>query len=318
MYGTGLYGKVIGVTANGKNYTAKEYNRPEAFITNCGFHSSFKHRNIIEFVGCHYQPMLLVVLEQMEMNFNKVMGLSNLEYSIKLSILHDISEGILYLHERSPPIVHCDISPRHILFTKSLCAKINALNFCTVEGSSTKKPYVSPTQNLFNPPEFNPDIDPEFNTAVTPKFDVYSFGMMSVYMLLGLQKIQGKAYDNSVQFDLSELDQEMRDLIGKCLSCDKKTRPPSKIVAQEMKNFSVQNPRRLKDIIEAIDPTTDYEVLKHMECVRSKSSLIVQSSMVPKGKLILPEVCELPHTKPKYYTFNILWLPSFVSDSPCH
>jgi serine/threonine protein kinase len=260
VYATGLYGRVIGVTAKGKNYTAKEYNIPEPFITNCGFHSSFNHRNIIEFIGCHYQPMLLVVLEQMEMNFNKVMGLPNLSYSIKLSILHDISEGILYLHGRSPAIVHCDISPRHILFTKSLCAKINALNFCTVAGGYTSKPKVSPTQNLFNPPELNPDMKPEENGAVSPEFDVYSFGMMCACILLGLEKIQ-TAYNYSVQFDLSGLDKEVGDLIKKCLNFDKSARPSSKIVAQEMKKLSVQTPRRLKDIIEAINPTTDFEVL---------------------------------------------------------
>ena len=255
VYGRGLYGRVIGVTANGgKTCIAKEYNKTDAFITNCGFHSSLQHRNIISFVGTHYQPTLVVVLEQMEMNFNKVMALPDLSYSIKLSILHDISEGIFYMHSRSPPIVHCDISPRHVLFTKSLCAKISALNFCTVTGENTKKPYVSPTQQLFNPPEINDD-------AVTPQFDIYSFGMMCVYMLLGLDMmIQGKVYDNSVRFDMSELNESLQDLIGRCLSFDKNARPTSDIVAREMKNLTVQNPRRLKDIIDAINPTSDIEV----------------------------------------------------------
>lgn len=67
VYGTGLYGRVIGVTVNEKNCIAKEYNKVNAFITNCGFHSSLKHRNLISFLGTHYQPMLVIVLEQMEM-----------------------------------------------------------------------------------------------------------------------------------------------------------------------------------------------------------------------------------------------------------
>lgn len=255
VYGRGLYGRVIGVTVSGKNCIAKEYNIADAFITNCGFHSSLKHRNLIGFIGTHYQPTLVVVLEQMEMNFNKVMSFSGLSYSIKLSILHDISEGMFYLHDQSPPIVHCDISPRHVLFTKSLCAKISAFNFCTTMGgseTSTEKPYVSPTQQLFNPPEVN--------DAVTPQFDIYSFGMMCVYMLLGLDRIQEKAYNNSVSFDLSDIDLNFRHLIEGCLSFDRNARPTSNIVAREMKNLSVQSPRKLKDIIEAINPTCDIEV----------------------------------------------------------
>lgn len=183
------------------------------------------------------------------------MSLTNLSYSIKLSILHDISEGMFYLHHQTPPIVHCDISPCHVLFTKSLCAKISAFNFCTFMGgteTSTKKPYVSPTQQLFNPPEIN--------DAVTPKFDIYSFGMMCVYMLLGSDRIQEKAYNNSVTFDLSEIDTNFRQLIETCLSFDRNARLSSDVVARQMKNFSVQAPRRLKDIIDAINPTSDIEV----------------------------------------------------------
>lgn len=257
IFGRGLYGRVIGVTVNGKKCTAKEYNKPDAFITNCGFHSSLQHRNIIQFIGAHYQPTLVVILEQMEVNFNKVMSLSNLLYSIKVSVLHDIAEGMLYMHNQDPPIVHCDISPRHVLFSKSLCAKISAFNFSVIMRGTenhTHKPYVTPVQQLFNPPELN--------DTVTPKFDVYSFGMMCVCILIGADKFQDIAYTNSVDFRhyLKGFQQSLREFIETCLIYDKDARPPSSVVAQEMRNLSVQYPRRLKDIIEAINPANDTEV----------------------------------------------------------
>lgn len=262
VFGRGLYGRIIGVTVNGKKYIAKEYNVLDAFITNCGFHSSLNHRNIIQFIGTHYRPTLLIILEQMESNFNKVMSLPNLSYSIKVSILHDIAEGMLYLHSQNPPIVHCDISPRHVLFTKSLCAKLSAFNFSVVmrtDGENrTRKPYVSPVQQLFNPPELNDEI--------TPAFDVYSFGMMCVCILVGAnQFFQEIAYDNSVRFDdlLKGFDEALREFIQNCLIYDEKARPPASVVAQEMRNLSVQTPRRLQDIIEAINPATDVEVSSH-------------------------------------------------------
>ena len=213
VFGRGLYGRVLGVTVDGKRCIAKEYeyDKVNAFITNCGFHSSLKHRNIIGFVGTHYQPTLVIILEQMEMNFNRVMGLPNLSYSIKLGILHDISEGILYLHTRSPPVVHCDISPRHVLFTKSLCAKISAFNFSTIlsadsaEEGSMNKPYVNPIQQLFNPPEVN--------DAITPKFDIYSFGMMCINMLLGSGRFQEVHYSYSNQFNLDGIKESLQGLI---------------------------------------------------------------------------------------------------------
>ena len=243
---------------NGKKCIAKEYNKTDAFITNCGFHSSLKHRNIIQFLGAHYQPSLLVILEQMEFNFNTVINLPNLFYSIKVSILHDISEGMLYMHNQEPPIVHCDISPRHVLFSKSLCAKISAFNFSVVmmEGKEnhTDKPVVSPTQQLFNPPEWK--------LNVTPKFDVYSFGMMCVCILIGPNQFQEIAYSNSADFRhyLKSFEKDLRGFIESCLVYDRDVRLSSSAVAQEMRNLSVQNPRRLKEVLEAINPDNDTEV----------------------------------------------------------
>ncbi len=262
VFGRGLYGRVIGVTVNGKKCIAKEYiDEPDAFKTNCGFHSSLKHRNIIRFIGAHYRPTLVVILEQMEVNFNKVMGLPNLSHSIKLSILHDIAEGMLYLHNQNPPIVHCDISPRHVLFTKSLSAKISAFNFSVVMRdveNRSHKPDVSLVQQLFNPPEFNP---PECD-VVTPKFDVYSFGMMCICIFIEVSQFQEIAYSNSVSFEqcLKGFDQDLREFIESCLIYDMDARPLSSFVAQEMRNLSVQNPRKLNDIIEAINPANDLEV----------------------------------------------------------
>jgi len=46
---------------------------------------------------------------------------------VKLSILHDVSLGLKYLHGRNPPIVHQDLTPNDILVTPQLVAKITDL-----------------------------------------------------------------------------------------------------------------------------------------------------------------------------------------------
>lgn len=255
VYGSGLYGRVIGVMVNGKKYIAKEYNKVNAYKVNCGFHSSLKHRNIIRFIGTHYEPTLVVILEQMEMNFNKVMSFPNLSYAIKIGILHDISEGMAYLHGLDPPVVHTDISPRHVLFTKSLCAKISAFNFARVMDGSTnflEKPYMSPIQQLF--------CAPESTTSVTPKCDVYSFGMMCVYILTGSVKFQETAYKHSFYEDLQVFGEDLKDLVRGCVNRNEKLRTASFKVAQEMTKLVIENPKKLKDIIAAVNPDTDLEV----------------------------------------------------------
>ena len=255
--GRGLYGGVIGVMANGVKCIAKEYNnRIDAFKTNCFFHSSLKHRNIIQFIGTHYEPTLIVVLEQMEMNFNTVMSFPNLTFAIKIDILHDISEGMAYLHAQNPPIVHCDISPRHVLFSKSLCAKISAFNFSRVmDGTENhiNKPYVSPVQQLFNPPEFDTPI-------ITPKFDVYSFGMMCAHMLIGVDNFQGTAYNHSFYRYLQPFGKDVKDLIRGCVAREREERISSSDAVEGMRCISRENPRKLKDIVDALNPKNGLEV----------------------------------------------------------
>ena len=256
VYGRGLYGRVIGVMVSGKKYIAKEYNKVNAYKINCGFHSSLKHRNIIRFIGTHYEPTLLVILEPMEMNFNQVMSLPDISYAIKIGILHDISEGMAYLHGLDPPVVHTDISPRHVLFTRSLCAKISAFNFARVMDGSDylEKPYMSPVQQLF--------CAPESETSVTPRCDVYSFGMMCVYMLTGSIKFQETAYNHSFYGDLQEFGEDLKDLVRGCVNREVHLRTASFKVAQGMTKLVLENPKKLKDIIKAVNPATDLEVCK--------------------------------------------------------
>ena len=42
-------------------------------------------------------------------------------------MLADVVRGLLYLHTRSPPVVHRDLSARNVLLTSSLVAKISNL-----------------------------------------------------------------------------------------------------------------------------------------------------------------------------------------------
>ena len=43
---------------------------------------------------------------------------------LKCSILHNVASGLAYLHERTPPIIHRDLSARNVLLTSGMVAKI--------------------------------------------------------------------------------------------------------------------------------------------------------------------------------------------------
>ena len=64
-------------------------------------------------------------MELMECNLTKLLEKThNILMYIKLSILHNVSRGLCYLHAQNPPIVHQALYSDNILLTKGLIAKI--------------------------------------------------------------------------------------------------------------------------------------------------------------------------------------------------
>lgn len=99
-------------------------------------------------------------------------------FSLKRSILLDISRGLFYLHGHSPPIIHRDLTARNILLTRSMHAKIADLgNARMVEPQKlTKTMTKAPGTQVYMPPEATVD-QPKYDA----KLDMFSFGHLSLY-----------------------------------------------------------------------------------------------------------------------------------------
>ena len=84
------------------------------FRDECIILSKLKHSNIVQFVGVHYgrggMTDLTLFMECLSSDLDKFLSSHpNLLLSLKLSILRDVSSGLVYLH-REPPIVHRDLT----------------------------------------------------------------------------------------------------------------------------------------------------------------------------------------------------------------
>jgi len=84
----------------------------EWFFFTC---SELRHPNIVQFVGM-YQPSNLefgslpaLVMEKMDRNLFEYVDNSPIPLCTTLSILHDTSQGMCYLHDLDPP---CMDTPR--------------------------------------------------------------------------------------------------------------------------------------------------------------------------------------------------------------
>ena len=97
----------------------------------------------------------------------------------KLSILKDVSSGLLYLHSLNPPLVHHDLDTNNIVLTNNLVAKIT--DFAVVKVVSPLSPdkmTIVPKTVHFMLPEVFED-DPHYGLPL----DVFSFGCVVCHVI---------------------------------------------------------------------------------------------------------------------------------------
>ena len=197
--GSGCYGSVYQVTVDGFPCVEKRlhdivtgYDRygsvspedirrkfREDYVLLC----KLRHPNIVQFIGVHYgssQSDLILVMEALYMDLKKCLNKHpTIPIYIKLSILLDVSYGLLYLHSQNPPSIHRDLTATNVLVTRDMKAKISDLGVSKILNLHPKS---EPTQTVrpgdlgVMPPEALVE-EPHYDT----KLDVFSFGCLVLH-----------------------------------------------------------------------------------------------------------------------------------------
>ena len=205
--GRGAYGKVYKVKYRGLDFAAKEIHPillegvppqehqfvKDTFIRECCRCSELTHPNIVHFMGVYYpsgQLLPAMVMELMDESLT-IYAEKKPKVGLKrnLSILHDVAEGLSYLHSQSPPIIHRDLTPNNVLLKhvkgdegKVLLwsvAKIADLGVAKNDRQSTRaKLTTAPGMPEFMPPEALQD-DPVYDTSL----DVFSYGGIMLHTI---------------------------------------------------------------------------------------------------------------------------------------
>lgn len=158
----------------------------DRFVSECELMSELRHPNIIQFMGlCFFEEKVYPVLmmEKLDTSLDDLLEKKgNISLAPKLQILHDITKGLVYLHERKHPIIHRDLTARNVLLdTASMQAKIadlgNALMVNPAKLTNTLSQ--APGTLVYMPPEAIL-VKPEYDASL----DMFSFGQLALYTII--------------------------------------------------------------------------------------------------------------------------------------
>ena len=235
----GGYGMVHLGRLDGKEVAVKRLYRHwddtvlQGFRCECDLLELVDHPHVVGFKGAFYDETTdepILVMELMTENLRQYLerNRGQLSRQKQLSICAEIVRGLHFLHTRSPPIVHRDLTDKNILLDADGVVKISDLGqseLKTAEYLST----AFPEQISFMPPE----VTVAGNSHYNEKLDLFSLGVLMLEVATQQPprvSLVGIGRDPELQRrrkDLSKLDEDhpLRPLILSCLNDNPKERP---------------------------------------------------------------------------------------------
>ena len=297
--GNGSYGKVTEVNYSGKSCAAKEIHSlllqladregaaklKDDFLRECRLWSTLRHPNIVQFLGIYYPStdesgLPIMLLEKMHDSVTSLIEKHNISLLVTLSILHDVSLGLRYLHDCNPIIIHRDlspnnvlvtsysVSPNNVLVTSHVVAKITDLGVAKVMTATggTKTLTKTPGTSVFMPPEALDD-----KPIYGPSLDVFSFGGVILYVTSrqwptpkSWSQIDPKTKN---RFFLSEVERrqqyidmmsgggvDLKPLVVSCLENDPELRPSVTDISERLRKMKEVCSKKIDH--DGMDPNT--------------------------------------------------------------
>ena len=161
----------------------------ERFAGECELLGGLRHPCIVQFLGVWFEQgskLPILVMEYLHATLSECLEKYGiLPKEISYGILHDVALGLRYLHERSPPIIHRDLSANNVLLTYNMNAKLSDLGVAKILNLTPARMTQMTQTKAPGTPCYMP---PEALTAkpkYTSKIDIYSYGVLIIHTLCG-------------------------------------------------------------------------------------------------------------------------------------
>ena len=208
--GGGAYGKVeevvvpVGAAAKtiyaflqeGDDATAAELPKAATeFARECQLMSTLRHPNIVQFLGVTFFPesrLPALVMERLLTSLHDLLApdppplsgaatpLSFFSMALKCSVLNNVANGLAYLHEQLPPIIHRDLSARNVLLDSDMVAKVADLGVVRIVPRERAAATMTkgPGALVYMPPEAFAEKS-KYDVSI----DVFSLGVVSIFTI---------------------------------------------------------------------------------------------------------------------------------------
>ena len=180
------------------------------FARECRLMSTLRHPHIVQFLGVCFLPgsqLPALVMERLLTSLHDLLDPTInpppppdtprpfFPLHLKVSILENVACGLTYLHERSPPIIHRDLSAKNVLLNSGMVAKIADLGMARIvprimmrsAASMSKAPgasiYMPPEALEEKPAERNDEEEEKTRCRYNASIDIFSFGVVAIFTL---------------------------------------------------------------------------------------------------------------------------------------
>ena len=250
----------------------------QKYYDECQLLSDIHHPNVVQFLGICFleappnSPLNLpvLVMERLQGNLDNLLeNTPDISLAKKCSILQDVARGLLFLHSRSPAIIHRDLTARNVLINSAMVAKIADMGNSRIvdiqPGQLARTMTVgAPGTIVYMPPEAF-EVPPKYG----PMLDMFSFGHLTLFT--AIQEFPGNllpsTYQDPATGRLTPRDEverrsrymetlrgkfggshELVQLITQCLEYSPARRPSASEALQRLQHISSQTVDHYQDM----------------------------------------------------------------------